>query len=118
MKGVIMKNLLGKIKKPKNIVQTKIKNDDIVIKIKGVENFDDFLEYLREISLLKCENESLRNEIESMKSCKYEFISFVEERLEESKFSRYYDNESREFYPTKEEIIYEKILGSVIALGR
>ena len=105
-----MKNLLEKIKKPKNVVQTKIKNDDVVIKIKGVENFDNFLEYLREISLLKCENESLRNEIESIKSCKYEFINFVEERLEESKFSRYYDNESREFYPTKEEIIYEKIL--------
>ena len=105
-----MKNLLEKIKKPKNIVPAETKNNNVVIKIKGVENFDDFLEYLREISLLKCKNESLRNEIENMKSCKYEFISFVEERLEESKFSRYYDNESREFYPTKEEIIYEKIL--------
>ena len=105
-----MKNLFRKIKKPKNIVPAETKNNNVVIKIKGVENFEDFLEYLREISLLKCENESLRNEIESMKSCKYEFISFIEERLEESKFSRYYDNESREFYPSKEELIYEKIL--------
>ena len=72
------------------------------------KSFEEFLEYLETLFRLQEENKRLIEELRQMRIDRAEFISYLEERLEESKLDRYHIDGLT--FASMHEGVYQKIL--------